>query len=66
MDFVDIIEKSCGKEGKKEVLPMQQGDVVQTYADVSKAERMLGFKAKTKIEVGIPKFVEWYREYYSL
>ena len=66
MDFVRLIEKSCGKEGEKEFLPMQQGDVVQTYADVSKAERVLGFKAKTTIDVGIPKFVEWYREYYGL
>ncbi len=66
MDFVRVIEKCCGKEGEKEFLPMQQGDVVQTCADVTKAELMLGFKAKTKIDVGVPKFVEWYREYYDL
>jgi len=66
MDFVKVIEKSCGKEGEKEFLPMQQGDVVQTYADVSKARRMLGFQAKTKIDVGVPKFVEWYRDYYGI
>lgn len=65
MDFVSAIEKECGKEGKKEFLPMQQGDVVQTSADVSKARRMLGYDPKTRIAEGIPKFVAWYRGYYG-
>lgn len=65
MDFVRMIEKECGKEGKKEFLPMQPGDVVQTSADISKAQKMLGYDPKTRIQAGIPRFVEWYREYYK-
>lgn len=64
MDFVHMIEKECKKEGQKEFLPMQPGDVVQTSADISKAQRLLGYNPKTRIKDGIPRFVEWYREYY--
>ncbi len=66
MDFVKAIETACGKEGKKEFLPMQPGDVVQTVADIEKAKKLLGYDPKTRIEEGVPKFVEWYREYYGL
>lgn len=65
MDFVHMIEQVCGKEGKKEFLPMQPGDVVQTSADISKAQKMLGYSPKTRIKDGIPRFVEWYRKYYK-
>ncbi|MFA6039802.1 MAG: NAD-dependent epimerase/dehydratase family protein [Candidatus Peribacteraceae bacterium] len=63
MDYVAAIEKACGKEGKKEFLPMQPGDVVRTEADIAKAKRMLGFDPKTQIKDGVPRFVSWYREY---
>lgn len=66
MDFVATIEKACGKEGKKEFLPMQPGDVVQTVADVTKARKMIDYDPKTQIKDGIPKFVAWYREYYGV
>ncbi len=66
MDFVETIEKACGKEGVREMLPMQLGDVVQTYADISKAKEKLGFEPKTTIETGLPNFVRWYREYYGV
>ena len=66
MDFVRMIEKVCGKEGKKEFLEMQPGDVVQTSADISKAQKLLDYSPKTRIKDGIPKFVEWYREYYKM
>lgn len=66
MDYVRIIEESVGKEGQKEMLPMQPGDVVRTVADVSKAREKLGYNPKTQIKDGIPKFVEWYREYYNV
>jgi UDP-glucuronate 4-epimerase len=45
---------------------MQQGDVVATSADISKAQKMLDYDPKTHIDVGVPKFVEWYRSYYGL
>ncbi|MEK7563122.1 MAG: GDP-mannose 4,6-dehydratase [Patescibacteria group bacterium] len=66
MDYVSAVEKACGKEGKKEFLPMQPGDVASTSADISKAQNMLGYKPKTRIEEGVKKFVDWYREYYGI
>ena len=66
MDFVGTIEKTCGRTGEKEFLPMQQGDVVTTAADISKAQRMLGYDPKTMIPEGVPRFVSWYREYYGM
>ncbi|MDO8648470.1 MAG: GDP-mannose 4,6-dehydratase [Candidatus Peregrinibacteria bacterium] len=66
MDYVKVIEESCGREAKKEFLPMQPGDVRASLADISKAKKMLGFEPKTTIREGVPKFVEWYREYYGV
>ncbi|MDD5041759.1 MAG: NAD-dependent epimerase/dehydratase family protein [Candidatus Peribacteraceae bacterium] len=66
MDYVAAVEKACGKTTKKEFLPMQPGDVVRTEADITKARKMLGFDPKTRIKDGVPRFVEWYRKYYSL
>ena len=65
MDFVAMIEKALGKEGKKEFLPMQKGDVRASLADISRAQKMLSYSPKTTISQGIPKFVEWYREHYG-
>jgi UDP-glucuronate 4-epimerase len=65
MDFVRTIEEACGKEGRKEFLPLQLGDVVQTSADVSKARRFLDYEPEIHINVGVPRFVEWYRDYYG-
>lgn len=64
MHFIETLEKVIGKEAKKEFLPMQPGDVYQTYADVSELMRDFDFKPDTPIEVGLEKFVDWYREYY--
>ena len=66
MEYVRIVEQSCGKEAKKEFLPMQPGDVRTTGADISKAKKMLGFEPKTMIQEGVPQFVEWYRKYYNI
>ena len=66
MDFVRTIEETCGKPGEKEFLPMQQGDVVATAADISRAQRMLDYDPKTMIPDGVPRFVSWYREYYRM
>ncbi len=66
MEYVATIEKACEKEGKKEFLPMQPGDVRTTSADISHAKEKLGFNPKTMIQEGVPKFVAWYREYYGL
>lgn len=65
MDFVLLLEKELDIKAKKNMLPMQQGDVYQTYADTTKAKELLGFEARTSFEAGVKKFVEWYKEYYN-
>lgn len=62
--FIDTLEKALGKEAKKELLPMQPGDVPVTYADVSDLERDFGFRPNTSIEIGLQHFADWFKEYY--
>lgn len=65
MTFIEIIEKLLGKQAKKNLLPMQPGDVLSTYADVDDLIQDVGFKSVTQIEEGIERFVQWYQDYYS-
>ncbi len=65
MDFIRLIEEACGKEADKNFMPMQPGDVRSSLADVSHAKEKLGYDPEIAISEGIPKFVEWYREYYK-
>ena len=65
MDYIETLERCLGMEAKKEYLPMQPGDVYQTYADVTDLMRDYDFKPETSIEEGLQKFVDWYREYYK-
>ena len=65
MDYVAALEKCLGREAQKEYLPMQPGDVYQTYADVTDLMRDYDFKPETSIEEGLAKFVEWYKDYYG-
>ena len=64
MDFITTLEKALGKTAQKEYLPMQPGDVYQTYADVSELERDFGFSPTTTLEDGLQFFADWYRKYY--
>jgi UDP-glucuronate 4-epimerase len=66
MDYIKMVEEACGKEAKKEYLPMQPGDVRASLADISHAKEKLGYAPKTTIKDGVPKFVEWYRQYYGV
>lgn len=66
MDFITAIENAIGVESKKEFLPMQQGDVYQTYADTTALQNDLGFMPKTDLNEGVKKTVEWYRSFYNL
>ncbi|MEA2036311.1 MAG: SDR family NAD(P)-dependent oxidoreductase [Nanoarchaeota archaeon] len=61
-EFIEIIEKEAGKKAEINQLPMQKGDVPMTYADISKAKRLLGYDPKIKIQEGIRIFVEWYKK----
>jgi len=64
--FIEVIEKAVGKKAKIDLKPMQPGDVKETYADVSDIQRDLGFAPDTPIDVGIPRFVEWFKGYMKL
>jgi UDP-glucuronate 4-epimerase len=66
MTYVDLLEKELGVAAQKNMLPMQQGDVHETFADISQAKEKLGYEPKTSVEDGVKKFVEWYRQYKSL
>ena len=61
--FIDVVEKACGRPAVRDYQPMQAGDVVATAADISAIERDLGYQPTTSIDIGIPRFVEWYRGY---
>jgi UDP-glucuronate 4-epimerase len=64
--MIDLIENACGVKAIRDYQPMQPGDVPATYADISAIERDLGFSPTTPIEVGVPNFVSWYREYHGV
>jgi UDP-glucuronate 4-epimerase len=63
MKVVEILEEQCGKKAEIEYLPMQPGDARQSFADITAISRDLGFAPTTSIDVGVPNFVRWYREY---
>ncbi len=63
--FIEAIENSFGIKAKKEFLPMQAGDVSQTWADIHEIKKQ-GYKSDTSIEEGVSKFVKWFKEYYSI
>lgn len=65
MDYIAVLEKCLGREAKKEFLPMQPGDVYETYADVSELMKDYGFKPSTGIEEGLSRFAEWFLKYYT-
>jgi UDP-glucuronate 4-epimerase len=65
-DFVAAIEQALGRKAKRELLPMQPGDVPATYADVDDLMREVGFRPSTPIGEGIAKFIAWYRAYHRL
>lgn len=66
MDFIQAIEVAIGKEAKKVYLPMQPGDVYQTYADTSKLKKDLDFKPSTLLREGIKETMNWYKSFYKL
>jgi UDP-glucuronate 4-epimerase len=64
--FIEVLEDSLGIKAQKNLLPLQAGDVLETYANIDDLHRDVGFEPTTPIEVGIPRFVEWYRSYYQI
>ena len=66
MYYIEILEQKLGRKAIKNLMPMQIGEVTETYSDVDDLIRDIGFKPSTSIEVGIGKFVDWYLDYYSV
>ena len=66
MDYINCIEKAIGREAKKEYLPMQPGDVYQTFADSSALGDATGFRPSTPLQNGIDRTVAWFRKFYSI
>jgi UDP-glucuronate 4-epimerase len=64
--MIDLLEEACGRKAERRLMPMQPGDVRDTYADISAIQRDLGFEPRTRIEEGIPRFVDWYRAYHGV
>lgn len=62
--LISLLEKCLGKKAEIRRLPMQQGDVPATFADITKARKLLGYNPSTPIEEGLPKFIEWFRTTY--
>jgi len=64
-EFIAILEQKLGRKAQRRPLPLQQGDVPATFADVADLERDIGFKPRTSLREGIGRFVDWYLEYYG-
>jgi len=66
MRYIEVLERCLGKKALLDLLPMQPGDVPATTADVSALAKAVGFAPSTSVEIGIERFVEWYRDYYRI
>jgi UDP-glucuronate 4-epimerase len=66
LDYIGAIERSTGRKAVMNMLPMQPGDVADTFADVDPLAQDTGYRPTTTVEVGVARFVEWYREYHGV
>lgn len=65
-DFIQVLEKHLGKKAIKKLLPIQPGDVPETFADIDELVKDIDYKPQVSIEEGIEKFVEWFKDYYKI
>ncbi|RED97995.1 NAD-dependent epimerase/dehydratase family protein [Marinoscillum furvescens] len=65
MEFIEVLGQALGKEVQMNFMPMQDGDVVSTYADISQLREVIGYEPKTDIKTGVGEFVEWYKQFYK-
>jgi UDP-glucuronate 4-epimerase len=63
--FIDVLERCLGRKAVKNLMPMQLGDVPETWADVDALARDVGYRPSTELEEGVKRFVEWYLGYYQ-
>ena len=66
LNFISIIEDCLGKKAIKIMKPIQKGDVINTYADISQIQNDFNFTPKTKLVEGVPKFIEWFKSYHNI
>ena len=66
MRYIEVLEDCLGKKAEKNLLPLQPGDVPDTYADVSDLVRDTGYQPDTPVEEGVARFVDWYLDYYDV
>ena len=66
LDYIGAVEKCVDRKAIMNLLPLQQGDVPDTMADVQALEQDMGYRPATTVEVGVARFVAWYREYYKI
>ena len=64
--FIEVLESAVGRKAVKEMQEMQPGDVPETYADIKSSIQELGFRPRTTIDEGLPKFVAWFRKYHGV
>jgi UDP-glucuronate 4-epimerase len=65
MRYIEVIEEALGRRAEKNLLPMQPGDVPDTFADIDDLDRDVGYRPSTPVEVGVKRFVEWYLDFYG-
>ncbi|MEM1256048.1 MAG: NAD-dependent epimerase [Cyanobacteria bacterium P01_H01_bin.21] len=65
MRFIEVIESYLGTKAKKNMMPLQPGDVLETCADVTALQQAVGFSPTTPLELGLPRFINWYQDYYQ-
>jgi UDP-glucuronate 4-epimerase len=65
LDFIDVIERKLGRKAERNMMPMQRGDVQDTFASSDLLERLTGYRPATPLAEGVGAFVDWYREYYK-
>ncbi len=66
MRYIEILEESLGRKAEKNLLPLQPGDVPDTWADVEDLAAAVGYRPATAVEDGVKRFVEWYVDYYKV
>jgi UDP-glucuronate 4-epimerase len=64
--YIEVIEEALGRTAEKILLPMQPGDVPDTFADIRALQRDTGYAPSTPVEVGVKRFVDWYRDFYHV
>ena len=65
-DFIEAIETATGRQAERNLMPMQPGDVPATWANANLLQQLTGYRPKTSVEVGVARFVDWYRDYYGV